>query len=49
MVSNLAPADIKTLKIRNTFWKAILNSWSLLNYNKDPKNIGSHILWNNSL
>ena len=44
----MAPADIKSLKIRNTFLKDILYSWSLLNFKKDPKNIGSQILWNNS-
>ena len=28
--------------------KDILYGWSLLNYKKDPENIGSQILWNNS-
>ena len=46
--SNLAPANIKSFKIRNTFLKDILCSWSLFNYMKASKNIGSQILWNNS-
>ena len=40
--------DIKSLKIKNTFLKDVLYSWCLLNHDKDPKNIDSQLLWNNS-
>ena len=46
--SNLAPADIKSLNIRNSFLNDILYSWCSLNYDYEPKVINSQILWNNS-
>ena len=46
--SNFAPADIKSLNIKNSFLKDILYSWCSLNYEKEPKDINSQILWNNS-
>ena len=46
--SNLAPADIKSLNIRNSFLNDILYSWCSLNYDNEPKDINSQILWNNS-
>ena len=46
--SNLAPADIKSLNIRNSFLNDILHSWCSLNYDKEPNDINSQILWNNS-
>ena len=46
--SNFAPADIKSLNMKNSFLKDILYSWCSLNYEKEPKDINSQILWNNS-
>ena len=45
---NFSVDDIKSLKIKNTFLKDVLYSWCLLNHDKDPKNINSQLLWNNS-
>ena len=47
--SNFAPADTKKNSfIRNTFCKDILCRWCSLNYDKEPNDIDSQILWNNS-
>ena len=34
---NLRADDLKLLKIKNTFFKDVLNSWCLLNFDKNPK------------
>ena len=45
---NLRADDLKLLKIKNTFFKDVLYSWCLLNFDKNPINIGTQLLWNNS-
>ena len=46
--SNLNPADLKYLHIKNLFLKDILYTWCYLNYDKNPQEIKAQILWNNS-
>ena len=46
--SNLNPADLKYLHIKNLFLKDILYTWCYLNYDKNPQEINAQILWNNS-
>ena len=45
---SLRADDLKLLKIKNTFFKDVLYSWCLLNFDKNPKHFGTQLLWNNS-
>ena len=46
---NLRADDLKLLKIKSMFFKDVIYSWCLLSFDKNPKNIGTQLLWNNSL
>ena len=44
---SLQPADVKKLKISNSFWSDVLESWSEFNYYKEVKE-ENQIIWYNS-
>ena len=45
---NFAAEDVKLLDINNTFLIDVLYSWCTLNFDKNPENIGTQLIWNNS-
>ena len=45
---NFAAEDVKLLDINNIFLKDVLYSWCTLNFDKNPENIGTQLIWNNS-
>ena len=47
-ICNLRADDLKLLKIHNMFFKDVLYSWFQLNFDKNPEDIGTQLLWNNS-